>query len=444
MLLFAPAAAALFIACVFFLFINYIFACILLGWAVLHFAICLLGFKKCHDLSFQHSAKRNVLTEKIVDTFSNIMCVKLFARQKYEYDYIHSFQAEEKQSQTALLEGVERVKILLGALTFLAPGVLMMYFTIHSWKMNLISVGDVVLIMGATWNVLQLAWITGLEMPNLFRDIGICSQAMTVIEEECSKEETIGQTKENFVKGRIDIDSVRFGYHLNKKIFDDFSVSIEPGSKVALVGMTGSGKSTLVNLLVRLFDCQSGNILIDGVDIAKMPLSSLREQIAVVPQNPVLFCRSVRDNIAYGNQLASEENIIRAAKKAYCHDFIEQLEYGYDTNVGASGVKLSNGQCQQIAIARAFLKDAPILILDEATSALDVLTEAKIQSSIRDLMIGRTTLVIAHRLSTLKNMDTIIVLQEGRIIENATHDALLKKKGHYSAMWHKLGDDINA
>ena len=226
-----------------------------------------------------------------------------------------------------------------------------------------------------------------------------------------------------------------FHYDEGAHLFNNKNVIIQSGQKVGLVGLSGSGKSTFVNLILLLFDVESGKIVIDGQNIRKVTQESLRENIAMIPQDVSLFHRTLMENIRYGRTDATDEEVIDASKKAHCHEFISQLKEGYESLVGERGIKLSGGQRQRIAIARALLKNAPILILDEATSALDSLTEKLIQDSLHALMQGRTTIVIAHRLSTLSEMDRILVFDKGQIVEDGSHDDLLKAKGHYSRMW---------
>ena len=237
--------------------------------------------------------------------------------------------------------------------------------------------------------------------------------------------------------GQIIFDQINFTYdNQNELIYRNFSIRIEPGEKVALVGHSGSGKSTFVKLLQRLYDVQSGEIYIDAQNIAEVTQSSLRKAIALVPQDPILFHRSLIDNIAYGNDQASEEEIIAAARQAYAHEFIENLPQGYDTLVGERGIKLSGGERQRVAIARAILSDAPVLILDEATSSLDSVSEDYIQRALAELMKGRTTITIAHRLSTIKNVDRILVFNQGKIVEQGTHSALLAdQQSHYKKLY---------
>jgi ATP-binding cassette subfamily B protein len=236
-------------------------------------------------------------------------------------------------------------------------------------------------------------------------------------------------------KGKITFSKVRFNYKNTKPLFRRKSVIIEPGQKIGLVGYSGSGKTTFVSLILRLYDVTSGQILIDGQDIRDVTQDSLRCHISLIPQEPSLFHRTVMENIRYGRLEASDEEVIEAAKKAYAHEFIMQLPEAYDSLVGERGIKLSGGQRQRIAIARAILKNAPILMLDEATSQLDSVTEIEIQKSLWVLMQNKTTLVVAHRLSTLLQMDRILVFDQGKIVEDGTHAELLAENGLYKGLW---------
>jgi len=435
MTLFIPALLALMMATLVFYMINLWFAGLLFGWAVLHMGICFVGAQRCSVLSHEHASARSFLTGKIVDAFSNIINVKLFARKRYECDYVSHYQQDECQKQITALWFTEKIKLALGISSFIFPAVLLTWYVIYSWQEEVLSIGSVVLIFNTAWNIELLAWYAGLELPNLYKEIGVCQQAMSLIRAEPEIYDQLNATRLILKQGEIKFEHVNFQYLKGNAVFRDLSVTLAAGSKVGLVGFSGSGKTTFANLMMRFFDIESGQIKIDGSNIRDVTLESLRSQISMIPQDPTLFHRTLRENIAYGKLSASEAEIITAAQHAHCHEFISLLPEGYDALVGERGIKLSGGQRQRIAIARAILEDAPILILDEATSALDSVTEKRIQDALHYLMKGRTTIVIAHRLSTLSEMDRILVFDQGTIIEDGTHQALLKSNGHYAKMW---------
>lgn len=434
--LFIPVFIAIIIATAVFSMLNPFFAALLFSYTVLHTGTCLLTAKYCSRLSSLHAEARSTLTGKIVDSFSNIINVKLFSKQRYEFSYIQKYQQDEQQKHQASQMAIEKIKIALGIITLLFPGFAITGYLVYSWQHGQLTIGDVVLILNTTSNITTLTWIVSLELPNFFKEIGVCNQALTIIKAQHDITDQYGAAPMQIKKGEIAFDQVSFYYHKSQPIFSNLSLTIPAGKKMGLVGFSGGGKSTFVNLIMRFFDVQSGRITIDGVDITRMTLESLRTQISMIPQNPTLFHRSIRDNICYGQPAATDADIIRAAKQAHCHDFITRLPEGYHTLVGERGIKLSGGQRQRIAIARAILEDHPILILDEATSSLDSVTEKYIQDALNFLMKDRTTIVIAHRLSTLSEMDHLLVFNEGRVIEEGDHHHLLKLNGHYAQMWH--------
>jgi len=311
----------------------------------------------------------------------------------------------------------------------------MLYFLITSWQQEIITTGDFVLIFNMVFAVMYQMLYLGHALTTLFREVGTAQQALSLITHHPDIIDTIDAKPIKINKGEIIFDNVTFRYTTGQNIFKNKNVIIKSCQKVGLVGFSGSGKSTFVNLILRFFELESGAIKIDGQDISSVTQNSLRENISMIPQDTSLFHRTLRENIGYGQIYASNEEIIQASKKAHCHDFIFRLPNGYDSMVGERGIKLSSGQRQRIAIARAILKDAPILILDEATSALDSVTETYIQKGLHALMKGRTTIVIAHRLSTLSEMDRILVFDKGCIVEDGTHEELLKLNGHYKFMW---------
>ncbi len=302
-----------------------------------------------------------------------------------------------------------------------------------------ISVGVFVLVLGLLGRVGHLFITTGQALNRFIREYGNIEEGLKEILLPHTVTDIRNAKTLQISTGKINFNQVLFS-HESVEVFNDFSLSIPAGQRLGLVGPSGAGKSTFVSLLLRQYDIESGSIEIDGQNIAEVTQGSLRAAIAVVPQEPALFHRTIRENIAYGKPNATEEEIIEVAKKAYAHDFITSLPLGYNTLVGERGVKLSGGQKQRIAIARAMLKNAPILILDEATSALDSESEVEIQKALHILMVGKTVIAIAHRLSTLREMDRIIVLENGVIAEDGTHDTLLTYGGTYARLWaHQAG-----
>ncbi|MCE2926090.1 MAG: ABC transporter ATP-binding protein/permease [Rickettsiales bacterium] len=411
-----------------------VFAVILVSWALVHLWICAARSRICDAVSKEHSELKSELAGRIVDAVTNFITVRLFARAKDEMDYIRGFQHKEIKAHKRVLITVAKVRLLLEVPCLLMICV-MIFFIIEGWKTGSIGTGDIAFLLGATMNLIYILWRVGMEFPALYREIGVCQQALSLISEP---HEIIDQpTAYPLVvsKGEITFENVYFEYRPGQNLFRDKTLTIRAGEKVGLVGFSGSGKSTFVNLLLRLYEVERGRILIDGQAIAEVTQDSLRAAIALIPQDPVLFHRSLRENITYGRPEANEADMIRAAKDAHCHEFIMAAEGGYDAIVGERGVKLSGGQRQRVAIARAIIKNAPIVVFDEATSSLDSITELAIQQSMQAMMKGRTTIVIAHRLSTLTFMDRILVFDHGRIIEDGSHQALLAAGGHYARLW---------
>lgn len=435
MTLFMPSALAVVIMTAFFLWMQPVFALIMTSWVIIHLGICFIFAKKCTEYSDIHAEARSTLAGKMVDAFSNHMNLRLFARQAEELRYIRSFQEIEKAKHFNSLWFIEKVKALLGLLSILLPGIANTWYMLYSWQQGFITTAEVVFIFNICWNVTMMVWISGLELPQFFREIGVCKQALSIIKDRHDVVDQPGALPIHISEGEIKFDRVSFSYDNEKEIFRDKTLIIRAGEKVGLVGFSGSGKTTFVNLILRNYNVDSGKIFIDNQDIAAVTQKSLREQISMIPQEPALFHRSLYENILYGNPKATKEEVYQASRKAHCQEFIETMPQGYETVVGERGAKLSGGQRQRIAIARAFLKNAPILILDEATSALDSVTERHIQEALTELMHRRTTIVIAHRLSTLSGMDRILVFKNGRIIEEGTHQDLVNAKGHYAHMW---------
>ncbi len=433
--LFLPVFLALIIAICFFACVSIYFALILAGWLAVHLGISIVCAPKCARLADIHASARSDLAGKIVDSLTNHSNVRLFSRHKYELKYLTKFQDKEQAKHWASLWYIEKMKIAMGIASFFGAGLALNGYMLYSWQQGTITAGEVVFIFNTSWNIVMMAWIASLELPTLYKEIGICKQALSIIQNPIEIVDAPQAKPLKVNKGEIKFDNVTFHYLPQANIFEDKSITINAGEKVGLVGFSGSGKTTFVNLILRYFDVENGRILIDGQDIAEVTQDTLREQIALIPQDASLFHRSLMENIRYGRLEATDTEIEEAAKKAHAHDFIGKMSEGYDTLVGERGIKLSGGQRQRIAITRAILKDAKILILDEATSSLDSVTERLIQDSLQDLMQGRTCIVIAHRLSTLSGMDRILVFKDGKIVEEGTHEELLEMGGHYAEMW---------
>ena len=371
----------------------------------------------------------------LADSIGNHSSVQFFAGHDYENERVGSVIKDQKEKTVfnwylwgglGLVEGLYAVIIEF----------IIFWTAIGDWKIGLITLPIIVLIQGYLGRLVENLWdFAGIV--RAFYDGFADAQEMSLILDTPYEIEDKATKVLEHTKGEIVFDNVTYIYEKNNtKVFDDFSLTIPRGQKIAIVGSSGAGKSTFVNLLMRLFNLTSGRILIDGIDISSISQKNLREQIGFVPQDPVLFHRSLMENIRYGKRSATGEEVKKAASLSHCDDFIGRLPLGYDTYVGERGVKLSGGERQRVAIARAILKDAPILVLDEATSALDSESEMLIQDALKNLIKNKTTIVIAHRLSTVRAMDRIIVIEDGKIIEDDTHEQLINKdEGAYKKLW---------
>jgi ATP-binding cassette subfamily B protein len=412
------------------------FAIILMVWVIIFFSIPILTLNKAVRLSRRMSESGAEIMGFVVDIISNLMTVKLFAGYGRERIlFKNQQQAFTKDSYKAdrFLWCVN----LLQALSFFTYAVVYIVLLAKWYTAGLITPGDFVLVIGINGSLIPMLWNTSQEIRNTVKQYSALKQAVESIMQPHEIIDMPGAKQLVVKKGEIVFEHVRFNHAASddEALFNDLSLTISAGQKVGLVGYSGGGKTTFTNLLLRLFDIQSGKILIDGQDIKEVTQDSLRLQISLIPQDPTLFHRSLLENIRYGKPDASDKDVEKAAKKAHIHDFIMTLPEGYHTEVGERGLKLSGGQRQRIAIARAILKDAPIVIMDEATSQLDSLTERQIQNDAFDYMTGKTVTVIAHRLSTLQQMDRILVFEAGTIIQDGPHHDLLKQAGLYKTLW---------
>lgn len=413
------------------------FALGLLVFVLLYILCSALTFKKIAHLSREWSEAENKQTGQLADSVSNILSVKSYGREAHERHRYANYSRASMNAGFAQMRAHMKRDIGFNAVNIGIIAIIVVFMMIGQPVFGL-SVATLILIVNYSMTVMGELW----DVNNIFKTVnrvfGDAYEMTMILDSEQSVVDAPGAKELVVKKGEIEFDGVRFQHHDAKEaIFDDFNLDIKPGERVGLVGISGSGKTTLTKLLLRFADVQAGEIRIDGQNVSKVQQVSLRESIAYVPQETSLFHRSIADNIAYARPDATREEVIRAAKLANAHEFIKELPDGYETLVGERGIKLSGGQRQRVAIARAILKDAPILVLDEATSALDSESEALIQDALIKLMKGRTSIVVAHRLSTIASLDRIIVLDNGKIVEQGSHAELIKKRGAYSKLWSR-------
>jgi ATP-binding cassette subfamily B multidrug efflux pump len=419
----------------------------LLLWLAAYLVALWIFVPLIKERSTQAAEARSMLVGRIVDSYTNILTVKLFAHAEREDAYARSGLQEQMGKWQASLRVQTAMELVLYALNGVliagASGV-----AIWLWSQEMVSIGAIAVVTGLVLRIVAMSgWILWV-VAGIFENMGVVQEGMETISRP-----TLVMDQPDGKALVVDAGEIRFehiSFHYGRQsgagtvrpggVIYDLSLRIAPGEKVGLVGRSGAGKSTLVNLLLRFYDLEAGRILIDGQDISAVTQDSLRAQIGMVTQDTSLLHRSVRDNILYGRPDAAEAAVVAAARKAQADDFIERLEDmkgrgGYLAHVGERGVKLSGGQRQRIAIARVLLKNAPILVLDEATSALDSEVEAAIQEQLYNLMAGKTVIAIAHRLSTIAAMDRLVVMDEGRIVEEGRHTELLQRGGLYAGLW---------
>ena len=419
----------------------------LVFWLVFYIQIQRHFVPKMKKVSRVQADARSLMTGRIVDSYTNIVTLKLFSHNSRESEYVRDGMNEFLETVYPMMRLVTKLNIALWtlnmALIFSTAGL-----GICLWLDDLITPGAIAIVMSLSIRLSGMShWILW-EISSLFENIGVVQDGINTLSVPNVVKDRPNAKNIEVKKGNIEFRDLHFSYNDNEQVFQGLNLEIKAGEKIGIVGRSGAGKSSLVSLLLRFYDLKKGSIVIDKVDISGVYQESLRSKIAVVAQDTSLLHRSVRENIMFGRPDASEEEMITAAKRAQAHEFILKLRdsagrSGYEAHVGERGVTLSGGQRQRIAIARVLLKNAPILILDEATSALDSEVEASIQQNLSELMVGKTVMAIAHRLSTIAAMDRLIVLDQGEIIEQGTHDELLKKNGIYTKLWsHQSGGFI--
>ena len=413
----------------------------LIGWLILYGLIMRYFLPRLQKVSTEQSDARSLMTGRVVDAYTNIQTVKMFSSSNAEEDYAKDSMSEMLVSvydQMRLVTQLTVVMIISDALLICTT----VGFGIWLWSQGFVSPGAVAVAGALTLRLQAMGEWFIWELERLFEAIGTTQDGLNTIAQPISVNDDSTADDLQVSSGAIEYDRVSFHYGKESGVIDELSLSIKPGERVGLVGHSGAGKSTLVNLLLRFYDTEHGVIRIDGQDIASVNQESLRRQIAVVSQDTSLMHRSIRENVAYSKPDATESEVMRAIKFARADEFIFNMidhegNKGLDAQVGERGVKLSGGQRQRIAIARVILKDAPILVLDEATSALDSEVEFAIQEQLNGLMQDKTVIAIAHRLSTIAKLDRIIIIQDGRIAEQGSHQELLEQHGIYERLWQQ-------
>ena len=413
---------------------NHTVAALMTGWAVLFmfFNYLFSRWKLKYDTA--RAAKDTESVGVLADALTNANNIQLFNGYGFEFARLKKVTEELRRLRMFTWNLGSVIEAAQAALA-IAAEFLLMYFGLKFWLRGELTAGDLVLIQSYLFGLIGQLWNFGRNIRDIYESFADAEDMVRFLKMPHEIQDARGATPLRVRAGGIDFLKINFSFHQTRQVLHDFTFAISPGEKVALIGPSGAGKSTVVKLLLRLYDPDDGKILIDRQPIQKITLESLRGAVALVPQEPIIFHRSIRENIRYGQQSASHKDVERAAAQAHCTEFIRDLPRGWDTLVGERGIKLSGGERQRVAIARAILKDAPILVLDEATSSLDSRSEALIQDALGNLMKNKTVMVIAHRLSTIRKMDRIVVMQNGRVIDEGTHAELTNRDSLYRDLW---------
>ncbi|HVY72957.1 MAG TPA: ABC transporter ATP-binding protein [Candidatus Paceibacterota bacterium] len=411
----------------------------ILGVALGIWSICFVVFqiwvaRLRQPVRVERAAADTQVTATLADAISNQATIALFSASTYEKSLFKDVIDDWLKKTIRLWQVDEYIWAAIGLFILVIEAGLM-FGAVYFWQRGELTVGDFVLIQAYLLTTFERLVNINRELRGFFSGLAEAAEMMEIMILPHEVQDVRNAGTLSVQNGLIEFKNVKFAFIEGASVLHDLDLTIKPHEKVALVGASGAGKSTITKLLLRLFDISSGSIEIDGQNIAKVTQDSLRDAISFVPQEPILFHRTLMENIRYGRRDATDAEVMDAARRAHCHEFISHLKEGYDTYVGERGVKLSGGERQRVAIARAILKNAPILVLDEATSSLDSESEALIQDALKTLMQGKTVIVIAHRLSTIMNMDRIVVLENGKIAAEGTHQELLEKEGLYNKLW---------
>ncbi len=408
---------------------------VFLAWMIIFICLNVAMSGRINEFSKEYARSKTHVFGMIVASITNILNVELFARNEYESTYIKGALDVVVEKDRQFHHSMLKLRIMETLLCASYIGIAIM-MTMKLYAAGEVSVGDFAVVITLSMAIVDNIWALTQDMGEFEKAVGSCRMALKILSVPHDMQDPADSTPLIVTKGLIEFRDVDFQHTEVGTLFEHLTLTIPGGQKVGLVGFSGSGKTTFINLIIRLYDVKGGGIFIDNQDIAKVTQRSLHESTSVIPQNPQLFHRSIIENIRYGKPKATDADVMEAAKSAFAHDFISKTSGGYYSMAGERGRNLSGGQVQRVAIARAILKDSPILILDEATSALDSVTEGEIQQSFEHLMKGKTVLVIAHRISTLLNMDRILVFDKGQIVGDGTHDELLTQGGLYSRLWN--------
>ena len=415
-----------------------IIAVLFMIWTILYVAASYFYARWSIQYWRANASMDSRVTGELADNLTNIFNVKIFAGKNFELNrFTKAINLRQRLRTAAWMTGT--FMKFWQSILMIGFEIILIYLMMSAWTEGQITLGTIFAIQTFVWILFGNLWNLGQLFQDYSNALADAEEMTTILNAPPDISDPAKPQISRMKKGLIEFTNLDFKYETeaaSPQVFSDFNLTIPAGQKIGLVGESGAGKSTLISLLLRFMDVNKGKICIDGQSISKVTQEDLRQAIAYVPQEPILFHRSLAENIAYGRPEATKSEIIEAAKNAHAHEFVQTFSEGYDTLVGERGVKLSGGQKQRVAIARAMLKKAPILILDEATSSLDSKTESFIQEALEKLMKNRTTIVIAHRLSTLRQMDRIVVFDQGKLVEEGTHQQLVHKKGKYAELWH--------